>query len=98
MPYRPHSHAERLRAQLPAERDDRPSAALRGYGRRWQRLRGMQLSREPLCRECAKHGETVPATDVDHVMPLSEGGSNGLENLQSLCHGCHSAKTRRNGR
>lgn len=59
------------------------------------RLRPEQLLREPFCRECAKRGERVRATDVDHVIPhrgvwrlFADPG-----NLQSLCHSCHSRKT-----
>jgi 5-methylcytosine-specific restriction endonuclease McrA len=37
----------------------------------------------------------VPATEVDHIVPLSRGGTDALENLQSLCAQCHEAKTRR---
>ena len=29
----------------------------------------------------------------DHVVPKSQGGGNGLENLRDLCHACHAAKT-----
>src|SRR5262245_38486777 len=73
--------------------DGRASAAMRGYDRKWQRLRLMQLSREPLCREHAHRNELVEATEVDHIIPLSLGGANGPENLQSLCKRCHSEKT-----
>lgn len=35
----------------------------------------------------------VPAWDLDHRIPLIEGGSFGLENMQTLCRPCHKAKT-----
>lgn len=61
----------------------------------WKRLRATQLLREPWCRECAKRGRRVRATDVDHVIP--HDGNEQLftdkNNLQSLCHACHSRKT-----
>jgi len=65
----------------------------RGYNATWRRLRRMVLNREPLCRECLKEGRLTPATEVDHIVPLSQGGTNDLENLQPLCHSCHSRKT-----
>jgi 5-methylcytosine-specific restriction protein A len=48
----------------------------------------MVLRGEPLCRRC---GEA--ASQVDHIVPLRKGGTNSEENLQSLCHSCHSRKT-----
>ena len=57
----------------------------------------MVLAEEPLCRECAKQGRTVPATEVDHI----DGNvwNMSRENLQPLCLECHSRKTaRENGR
>lgn len=30
---------------------------------------------------------------VDHIMPLSRGGSNGLENLTTACRSCNSRKS-----
>lgn len=59
----------------------------------WRRIREVQLSREPLCRECAKAGRVRAATDVDHID--GDSGNNADDNLQSLCHSCHSAKTAR---
>ena len=38
-----------------------------------------------LCRECGE-----PGTEVDHI----RGSSNALENLQLLCHDCHTDKTK----
>ena len=58
-------------------------------------LRPGQLMREPFCRECAKRGVRRRATDVDHV--VDHKGDWALftdpDNLQSLCHSCHSQKT-----
>lgn len=58
-------------------------------------LRPGQLLREPFCRECTKRGLRVRATDVDHIKP--HRGDMTLfadpDNLESLCHSCHSAKT-----
>ena len=73
-----------------------PKAWHRLYKRpEWPRLRADQLTREPFCRECAAAGRRVYATEVDHVTP--HRGNLRLfldpENLQSLCHRCHSAKT-----
>lgn len=31
--------------------------------------------------------------DADHVIPLAEGGSNDLKNMQSICRACHKLKT-----
>lgn len=75
----------------------RGSAAQRGYGVRWRKLRATQLAMEPLCRECLANGRTTAATDVDHIVARRDGGSDGYENLQSLCHSCHSSKTARGG-
>lgn len=63
---------------------------------RWRMLRLDQLMCEPFCRLCASHGLRVQATDVDHIIP--HRGDPTLfynrSNLQSLCHSCHSRKTR----
>ena len=29
---------------------------------------------------------------VDHVVPLSLGGGNGIDNIQPLCQNCNSSK------
>lgn len=71
----------------------RPSPSRRGYDRRWQRLRKMHLARYPLCVDCAARGIVTAATDVDHIIPLAADGTHADDNLQSLCHSCHSRKT-----
>jgi len=67
----------------------RPSPTRRGYGPAWQKIREEHLAMEPWCRRCG-----TKATDVDHIVPKRQGGSNDHSNLQSLCHSCHSQKTR----
>jgi 5-methylcytosine-specific restriction protein A len=75
----------------------RATASERGYGARWRRLRTMALSRNPICADPwgvhAKAGQVIAAVDVDHILPRSQGGQDVLENLQGLCHACHSRKT-----
>jgi len=48
-----------------------------------------------LCAEydykCVKCGQQVPLT-VDHVIPLSKGGRNSIDNIQPLCLPCNSGK------
>jgi len=68
----------------------RPSAHRRGYGRRWDRLAKMVLAREPICRW---KGCFEEATEVDHIVPRAEGGTDDDENLQPLCKRHHSMKT-----
>ena len=58
-------------------------------------LRPNQLLHEPFCRECARRGLRVRATDVDHVVPFEGDWKlfTDPDNLQSLCHSCHGRKT-----
>lgn len=95
MPRMPLSHAQRMH-----QATTRPSAAVRGYGRRWAAVRRRFLAEHPLCRLCAEHGLVEAAVDVDHITP--HGGDNELlfafDNLQPLCKACHGRKTRAEAR
>jgi 5-methylcytosine-specific restriction protein A len=63
-------------------------------GRANQRRRANLFAREPLCRECAKQGRVTIATIRDHIVPLGEGGAEGVdENEQPLCQSCSDIKT-----
>jgi len=78
---------------------ERGSAAARGYGATWRKLRKMVLARRPLCEDPfgihEARDEVVASTEVDHIVPLRDGGGNELDNLQALCKSCHSRKTAR---
>ncbi len=53
-----------------------------------------QLNAEPLCEECRRGGVVTPATVVDHIVPINEGGAPmDMDNLQSLCAKCHNRKS-----
>ena len=69
------------------EDTDRPNSYRRGYDKRWARLRRMVLAAQPVCK-CGQ-----PATCVDHIVALAAGGDNCVENLEAMCHACHSSKT-----
>ena len=51
-------------------------------------------------RELTEAGRRCGSTDrisVDHITPLSQGGTHHLDNLRVLCRPCHLAKTAREG-
>ncbi len=58
-------------------------------GRALQALRHRLLGDSPMCAMC----RTAVATELDHVVALTNGGSNDEDNLQGLCASCHELKT-----
>lgn len=66
----------------------RGTPAARGYGHHWRRMRQRVLREEPVCCICGAIAECV-----DHIQPLSSGGTHSRDNLQALCTRCHSIKT-----
>jgi 5-methylcytosine-specific restriction protein A len=48
------------------------------------------------CQECGI--VCVELAQVDHIIPLEDGGSDDMANLQTLCVACHGRKTRREQR
>jgi 5-methylcytosine-specific restriction endonuclease McrA len=64
-----------------------------GYGHTWTKLRRAYLAAHPACAKCG-----APARQVDHVIPLRDGGTHAWGNLQSLCLRCHAAKSQRENR
>ena len=74
--------------------DGRCSAAARGYDGAWKRVRAWFIRLHPLCAHCLTKGRVTPVADVDHIVPIAQGGARlDADNLQSLCRPCHRRKT-----
>lgn len=46
-----------------------------------------------LCQPCLRLGRYREAQEVDHIKPLSKGGTDNPRNLEGICKPCHEAKT-----
>jgi hypothetical protein len=44
------------------------------------------------CKMCGRTKEEVPL-EVDHIMPISDGGTDELSNLATLCRDCNRGKS-----
>jgi len=89
MANRPKSYRA-LRPQQRAANMKRPDKFYTGTD--WRKVRRIVLDASPIC---VIEGCTEAATHVDHIIPRTWGGADyALSNLQPLCHGCHSRKTR----
>ena len=44
---------------------------------------------------CVQHLTADSPIDIDHIMPISRGGANTLENLAAMCPGCNRSKSDR---
>lgn len=67
---------------------------VRKRGRAGLRERAEVLAEEPFCRACLTSGRHVGSDEVDHIVPLSEGGNDERSNKQALCTPCHDAKSK----
>ena len=64
------------------------------YIRNWEEIRKSVFSRD--ANKCCKCG-SKKNLEVDHIKPISLGGTNDLENLQILCRKCNRTKGNRHG-
>jgi 5-methylcytosine-specific restriction enzyme A len=72
----------------------RPTAAARGYDRRWGATRAAYLRTHPTCEQAGCH---TAAVDVHHLDGLGPNGPKGhaASNLQALCKRHHAGITAR---
>lgn len=61
----------------------------RTRGRRWMNMKHVVLVEEPVCMICGRRA----STQVDHKIPISQGGTDERSNLQGVCDMCHDIKT-----
>lgn len=60
----------------------------------WRKLRAIKIQIQPLCEECLRKGMYSIAKVIDHIKPINQGGASlSMDNLQSLCSGCHNRKS-----
>lgn len=66
----------------------RGSSTQRGYGSAWHRLVEQAIRHHPYCAIC----DSTDDLTGDHIVPLSQGGTNTMSNVQVLCRSCNSRK------
>jgi 5-methylcytosine-specific restriction enzyme A len=60
------------------------------HSQKWLNTRKAVLSRDPICKVC----DDALSTQVDHIVPLSQGGDPyALDGLQGICVPCHARKS-----
>lgn len=87
-------HAHRVDAKLLTyeQRDDQRQVDARLPEKEWWPLRARVLERDGhACRYCGDREKLC----VDHVVPLSRGGTNHQVNLVACCMPCNSSKSDR---
>lgn len=60
-------------------------------GRPWRRIKQQVHERDEWT--CCKCGRTTMDLECDHIVNTAQGGTDDLNNLQSLCKPCHSDKS-----
>lgn len=73
--------------------DTKAGATARVRGSAWMKTREqVLLNGAYTCVDC---GRVHASNEVDHDIPLEQGGSNSMSNLKIRCVDCHKAKTKR---
>lgn len=90
MAWRPPSDKP-LQGSLPVH-TTRPRPDKRRYMRAsYRRMRIAKLTENPWC---VIPGCNELATQLDHIVPIAEGGTDDWDNLQGMCRRHHGVKTR----
>jgi len=76
----------------------------RGYGAAWEKTRAQVIERDlGMCQVCKAEGIIKAGTEVDHIVSKAKAGqmgwredqTEGLANLQTICHPHHLEKSAR---
>lgn len=74
----------------PGGSEVQPPALRRTFPANWAAIRQMVIERDgPVCRYC---GGTPDKLQIDHILPVSRGGTDALENLAVACLPCNASK------
>lgn len=91
----------RLRRLKPAIRSLQPTKSRRGGSADKRAPESVRTRRrlklwteDPHCKGCGVLTDYPWGFELDHIVPLSEGGPDTEENSQVLCIECHKAKSR----
>lgn len=98
-----HARGEQCPKRKAFEKRNDLAGLRRGSTRKWRRDREKVFKRDKyLCQICLANGiftrveldwDEKLKPVCDHIVPLSEGGSDQLSNLQTICRACDKVKT-----
>jgi 5-methylcytosine-specific restriction protein A len=86
----------RLGHSMPGLPEPEPTWGQGRGGRPWRRTRARILERDKYlcqCEACRKANLLTPANEVDHIIPISQGGTGEDSNLRAINAQCHALKT-----
>jgi 5-methylcytosine-specific restriction endonuclease McrA len=66
----------------------RGSAYARGYNAEHRRNRALAIAAHPCCIDCGSTQDLC----ADHIVPLSRGGTNTLNNYMVRCRSCNTSR------
>ncbi|MBC7201924.1 MAG: HNH endonuclease [Pusillimonas sp.] len=93
MPTKPGTH-KAIKRITQRHEVERPNYGQGRGGRPWRRKRERILKRDGYMCQCPEcKGIKRIAHEVDHVLPISQGGTDDDSNLQAINRDCHKAKT-----
>lgn len=75
----------------------RPSAAERGYGERWRRIRAAFLREQPICVDCGGRAHVADHDPISRVELVRQGDPDpdAFHHLRPRCASCHNRRTAR---
>jgi 5-methylcytosine-specific restriction enzyme A len=62
-------------------------------GSRARKVAAKMKAEQPWCSSCGSPGTAANPLTIDHIIPLSRGGTNARENKTVLCYRCNRLKS-----